>query len=82
MSSAQEICVCGEGRVAHELRNGYCPLLLDKRWRLGCPECRGRGQIQRFEHGGDSSKNTGWAQYSLQRCQSCNGTGEASRVAA
>lgn len=38
-----------------------------------CARCRGRGKVGKGEHGGDSSKGTGWANYSLVPCPDCSG---------
>lgn len=46
--------------------------------RWGCKACRGRGIIQAFETGGDSSKGTGWANLKQTRCPECRGKGAQS----
>lgn len=44
----------------------------------GCKACQGRGVIQTFEHGGDSSRGTGWANLKQSRCPECKGKGRSS----
>lgn len=38
-----------------------------------CGRCRGRGWVTKSEHGGDSSKGMGWANYTMVTCPECGG---------